>query len=77
MKFTYDLYAKLQKAPGQTQNQITQIEQLMKISGLIAKNQALQGDSIASVLATCLKYMQEYAISLANVFLNVWRVVRH
>jgi hypothetical protein len=68
---TYDLYSKIQEAPETTRKRILQIEQLIDIAELIEKNEALQRDSVASVLGSCLGYAREFHGLLLKVSVEV------
>lgn len=67
IKSSYELYSAIQEAPEQTQKRLIQIQQLIDISSLISKNAALQKDTVASVLGTCLKYAREFYGMLIKV----------
>jgi hypothetical protein len=67
IKSTYDLYSAILDAPETTRKRILQIQQLIDICGLIEKNEALQRDSVASVLGSCLGYAREFESVLEKV----------
>lgn len=55
----YKMYSKIKSAPEFVRNGSVQVEQLISISRLVIQNPALQTDSIASVLSTCLAYAKK------------------
>ncbi len=59
-KFLWDLYSKMKDSPEQIRRQIIQIEQLLSLSRLFLENPALQKDSVASMLGSCLLRAQEF-----------------
>ncbi|TVY82636.1 hypothetical protein LSUE1_G002836 [Lachnellula suecica] len=67
IKFTYELYSKIEEAPQQIQRQLAQIKQIIKICELIARDEGLQKDSIASMLGSCILYAREFQRLLLQV----------
>jgi hypothetical protein len=55
----YNFCLKIQRAPQSIRKQIMHVEQLTSIARLIIQNPGLQTDSVASVLETCLREVEE------------------
>ena len=53
--YFYQSFSKIKDAPEAVRKGLAQVEQLISLSRLVIQNSALQTDSIASILATCLR----------------------
>ena len=65
--FISDLYSKVRDVPESIRKQSGQLEQLIGITKLIARNPLLQTELVESILQTCVGEVRELQQILANI----------
>ncbi len=63
----FKVYSRIKDAPGAVQNGLIQVEQLIGLSRLVIQNPALQTDSVASILSTCLRLARKLQFILTQL----------